>query len=849
LSKLEALFTVRLIYLFIHPMFVHKRTKRHSECYLYFWLFKSEEISVNIGYLNNLVVALLQSTRLTFLCFLLLVSYVGSAQTDVSALAPTEQQITSTEKIDALLGQVEAQINEDSRTALKDALKAHEAATLLDYSDGVLRASIVISDIYINYQLDYYKGLEYLWKAHALAQEKEDFSKEASILRNIAFVYYTQGNYKEALSYFNQALDLAKESLGDTEVSQIHAYIGAMYEESNEMDKALLHYLSVLAIERARNFENTLPVSIITIAHYYELKEDFVTANNYYLQALKQFQESKDVRWAAYTYSQLCHLRILQNDFVAAREFGELGIALAEKHLLGKELADNHEALAVANDSLHNYEAAYRHQKQYTLLRDSLFNIEKAEQLSILQSSIDSELKDTELRRLRSEELRMREAQEMEQANQSLFNSIVFIVLGGVLLLGIMFYFRMRTKQTLNKQLSLQKDALEEANAELEKLSLVASKTDNYVIICNAKDKIVWVNKSFVRLSGYSLEESVGRRPSTLLNGENTSLATCKSIDEHIFVKGVSFKGEILNYDKFNKPFWANINITPLYDEQGELDKYFVMGSDINAIKTTENSLSIKNEAISTNLNYANCIQRSMLPSLAVLKEPFADAFVFFEPMDFVSGDFYWTGHNNNKTILAVADCTGHGVSGALMSAMGMNLLNQAINVKRLERPSEILDYLQQSMQQIFTPSVRDELQMLDGIDISIVSIDTSNREITFAGASSRLFYIDKGELHTLRGNKTNIKAFTPETESTFTEHTLWLNPGAQIYLMTDGFADQFGGKANKKLGFPALSNHILLNYKESLENQKAALQQALEAWKGDAFQVDDICIVGVLLD
>jgi serine phosphatase RsbU (regulator of sigma subunit) len=248
-----------------------------------------------------------------------------------------------------------------------------------------------------------------------------------------------------------------------------------------------------------------------------------------------------------------------------------------------------------------------------------------------------------------------------------------------------------------------------------------------------------------------------------------------------------------------------------------------------------------KNREILDSINYAKRIQNAMLPDKSVFQKNLNDYFVYYKPKDIVAGDFYWMEEVEGKILIAAADCTGHGVPGALVSLVCHNALNRAVSECKLTDPGEILDKTRQFVIEHFSKS--DE-KVKDGMDISFASIDKVNREVIWAGANNPLWYFQNGEFKINLSNKQPVGI--SDKQIPFFSNKIVLLPGDSIYLFTDGYADQFGGEKGKKFRYKQMQELLIANYQKSMPEQMNILDRAIESWKGNLEQVDDILIVGI---
>jgi serine phosphatase RsbU (regulator of sigma subunit) len=258
-----------------------------------------------------------------------------------------------------------------------------------------------------------------------------------------------------------------------------------------------------------------------------------------------------------------------------------------------------------------------------------------------------------------------------------------------------------------------------------------------------------------------------------------------------------------------------------------------------------------KNKNITASINYAKNIQRAMLLTEKEIQEILPQSFVFYRPRDIVSGDFYWFQSKADKIYAAAIDCTGHGVPGALMSAIGNNLLDEIFNKLDLEEPDLILNQLSQSVIKALRQA---ETKNNDGMDMALLKIDRQNQILEYAGAKNPLIYIQNGELFEVKADKIPIGGlwFEDRKERAFTKHTIALSADNQpiptvFYIFSDGFQDQFGGVQNRKYTTGKFKKLLLEIHQLPIEDQEAILQKEIENWMqiGNESQTDDILIIG----
>ena len=268
-------------------------------------------------------------------------------------------------------------------------------------------------------------------------------------------------------------------------------------------------------------------------------------------------------------------------------------------------------------------------------------------------------------------------------------------------------------------------------------------------------------------------------------------------------------------------------------------------------------------EHITESINYAKRIQQALFPQIEFLDNNFSDSFVFFRPRDIVSGDFYWMNKINNKIIIAVADCTGHGVPGAFMSLLGISFLNEIIPKNKNREAGEILDFMRQKIKTTLKQTGKNEEQK-DGMDIALCVIDNDKQKLQYAGAYNPLYIIRKQDklincnnldkyklikendtaLIEIKANKQPLAIHL--REEPFITHQINIEKDDKLYLFSDGFSDQFSRKNGKKFMSKNLKKTLINIYDSPMKKQLDILNKTLDNWQEGIEQVDDILIVGI---
>jgi len=253
--------------------------------------------------------------------------------------------------------------------------------------------------------------------------------------------------------------------------------------------------------------------------------------------------------------------------------------------------------------------------------------------------------------------------------------------------------------------------------------------------------------------------------------------------------------------------------------------------------------LEMRDKDITDSLIYAQRIQEALLPSESYFRNHFADSFILFKPKNIVSGDFYWIGEKGDKIFIVAADCTGHGVPGALMSMIGLEIVEKTINEDNIEIPSKILAVMNKGLEKTFSREKNIGTIIRDGMDIGLCVIDRIRKKVQYAGAFFPLYLIRNGSLVEILADKIII-GMNPDGLP-YTDHEIDLMEDDIFYIFSDGYVDQFGGTENKKFMYRRFRYLLLTIHNFPVNDQKTILDDNMKTWMGTNEQVDDIMVIG----
>jgi len=399
---------------------------------------------------------------------------------------------------------------------------------------------------------------------------------------------------------------------------------------------------------------------------------------------------------------------------------------------------------------------------------------------------------------------------------------------------------------TIRGAILIFRDITEKKRTEQE-LNMFFDITLDLVGMANADSYFTKISPSVQNILGYTEEQFLTRSFMDLVHPDDISI-TFQAMTDLSAGKTISnFINRYLCSDGTYK--WLEWNLSP------QNGIFFSMARDITQRKEEEEALielhtdlKSKNQEILDSLSYAKRIQTAFLPDLTVLNDLLPDSFILYKPKDIVSGDFYWTHKEEGKILLAVADCTGHGVPGALLSIIGSQKLDEAS--EQCNDVSTILNYLNMEIKASLK-QLNDKHSSRDGMDIALCCLQFHSHgeqiHLSYAGANRPIWIVREGqdEIEQLKGTKTALGGLT-DVDQHFESRSLTLKRGDTIYMFTDGYVDQFGGDRGKKLMTKKFREILLSIRDRSMREQGHYLESFIENWRAGSEQIDDMLVIGV---
>ncbi len=651
-----------------------------------------------------------------------------------------------------------------------------------------------------------YLALEYAGQALQIASASEDHPQMAKWQEKIADIYFDQKVYYMAMENYLAAYTLYRELDTKRDMAYALLNIGRTYFIQNVEEVALSYYMQSESIfeeinDRAGQARAKNNIGSVNLAMY-----QYDKAEINFDEALKISLETKDPQLIAETYKFLAMLYDQNEEYEEEEKMLEQAITHFRIAGSKKDIANTYFSMGEMLYHTENYPSAYaNYQKAYNLFEELDLYHEIATVLN-------------RQGRITFMEGKYYVAQQMAQTSLSM--------------------------SEMNEWLTPKAEAL----LLLSDITSKLGKTDSaYALLLrftHVQDSVFEAKKaeSFSELQ-VSISTKEKEKELALAEEKINRNKLIITIFVIIGIMGVVF---MVNIIKNNR-------------KTNQINKQLqIQNDEINHQKA---EIERQNHDIKSSINYAARIQSSMLPGTDFIKKHFADGFVYFHPREAVSGDFYWFSEvkierpptlfrrkdlpedEDGKLIIAVIDCTGHGVPGAFMSMLGDALLNQIVNFQKITQPDIILNELNKL---VIATLQQDTSQNNDGMDAAICTIDKNTQQMQFAGAKSPLIYIQDNKMNKVNGDLKAIGGIQKGNEKNFTCHTIDISKPTTFYIYSDGYQDQFGGNDGRKFMAKRFRDTLAENSALPFESQSQILLDNFNEWKQNYIQMDDTTVIGI---
>ncbi|WP_343636418.1 tetratricopeptide repeat protein [Fluviicola sp.] len=629
---------------------------------------------------------------------------------------------------------------------------------------------------------------------YRLGKSEKNIRKKLLLFNEAVAYGWYYGDYDKAISYGKESLKLARRHHEDSIASLLDNNIGIAFDYKGDYSQALTHFFKALRVAEKIKDRNNEAYILSNIGLIYNNQEQYEKALQYHEKSLRIRRELKFQKGIAASVNNLAIVFMNQEKYEKAIHYYRESMAIDIEMNDSLGLSDDFNNLGVCYQKQGDYKRSEYYQLKSLAIREKL-NLS----LGVATSKLNLGVVAVKQGKLAEGEKYLNESMALAEklGAKEILKSVC---------------------QSLSESAEKRGD-FKTAFKYLHRFNQIEKELAN-------EDNI---RKQTQEEMNYKFDKE---RETQRLNQLATALENKKKQEQALIINwAIAIVGILILGFSFI-----------LYRRWNEVKKQKVI------IEEKNRQVEEKNHEILDSINYAKRIQTAILPSSQLRERVLPEHFVLYEPKDIVAGDFYWLEETKDSIIFAVADCTGHGVPGAMMSVVCHNALNRSVKEFGLRDPGLILDKTREFIVDELSKEEED-IEISDGMDISLCTWNKSTHQITWAGANNPLWIWKKesSEIVEIKPNKQPIgKHFDMKP---FTTHVVELEKGDRIYLITDGYADQFGGPESKKFKAKNLKNLLVQISHEQIARQIDSLRTTFFNWKGDLEQIDDVCIMGIEIE
>ncbi len=617
---------------------------------------------------------------------------------------------------------------------------------------------------------------------------------KAGAYYNLGVIYTYKCDYPNALKNHMLSLKISTEKGDKSRMANSYVCIGIIYEKQGNYPDALKDFLSALKIYEETGNKNGIAYTYNIIGIIYYRESDYPNALKNYFASQKKYEEIGDKENIANAYVNIGIVYNDQGDYAEALKNFSNGLKIKEETGAKSDIADVEINIGIAYKKLGDYTQSLKFHSDALEINKGIGNKSGMADSYIAIGEVYTKTK------------------KYNEAKEYLGNGLQI------------------AKEIGAKELICQDyEGASELDSAIGDYKRALSDYTNYIAYRDSLKNEANTKKLVSEQMQYDFDKKQAAE-----KAEQDKKDTIAAADKH--------KQQIITASVGLGLFLVLIFSGLLFN------RFRITQRQKIIIERQKALVEEKNKEMHDSITYAKRLQDAILPPLNTIKKHLPESFVLYKPKDIVAGDFYWMEQTESALFIAAADCTGHGVPGAMVSVVCSNALNRAVKEFKIRDTGKVLDKVRELVLETFEKS---ESNVQDGMDISLASLTPSEGgiHIQWSGAFNSLWYVQNGEMKELAADKQPIgKTDNPKP---FTTHTLTLpngegKGGAMLYLFTDGYADQFGGPKGKKLKYKQLQQLIIDNAQLAMDEQKNMLNQTFENWRGGLEQVDDILIIGI---
>ncbi len=659
-------------------------------------------------------------------------------------------------------------------------------------------------------QIDYFDSLSIYWRATnqtaglrfanlsvALAESKLPQSKShAHALSVRAKAFRQMSKYEKALNDQELSLSIFTALKDNVWIGTLLSDMGGIYYKKGEYDKALACFLKAIGCAELTKDKDQLSICLNNTGNIYTVTGDYDRAIKYYLRSYDLKKEMGQTYQSALILDNIALIYSYKEEYDMALMYSLSAARILEKSQYRESLGEIYMNLGSINVNLKKYDAALDYfNKSYEIHKES---------------------------------------------NSKFYMAGCLINLGDVY----------RLKGNYNQSLS---HLYEARSISLE----TESHSNTMAVYENLSETFESMKKPdsalhYFKLFSYEKDSVVNEESTSQVNELSTKYETEKKEQEiELLTREADLKDSRLKHSRILN-ISVIIGLLLVLTLAGLTFYRYIEKRKANSLLEEKNIaiheqkelVTEKNREITDSINYAKRIQDAMLPSQKILNEYFKENFIFYQPKDIISGDFYWATRKNDTFYLAAADCTGHGVPGALMSMIGISFLRQVINEMNISDTAQIMNKLHEMV----LNALNEDLSLRnskDGMDIALLKIDLINRKAQFTGAVRPLGVSDKNGFQIIKGDRFSIGGIKTMSE-TFSATEISLEGSKSFYMFSDGYGDQFGEMNGKKFMTKKLHDLLAEITGKPMSEQHVIVDSVFNEWKGKVEQTDDVMLIGI---
>ncbi|MBI3135598.1 MAG: tetratricopeptide repeat protein [Bacteroidetes bacterium] len=717
-----------------------------------------------------------------------------------------------------------------SLTAFSASREADSLELLLQHTTDPKEKIRILNNLFLEYEFaDQQLATRYLNEAFELAVNSPHQKELATVYTHQGYFAEDTGNYKAAEENYLHALEISTDLNDIAGIFAGYNHMGVTYKYQGDFPRSLSYYLKALKLlekwekyvyrsgteKEIRQLKKGFSTIYNNIGNLHYNQADYRESEPYFLKAVLLDKALENESGLAIDYNNLALLYWRLDDFPKSLAYSDSCIQINLKNEFIPGVADG-----LMNKGITlKYMAALARDKGDLKLADSLINCVISDNFRVI-------------------EMKAQSGDKLGIANTYHNLGIIYYDAGDYRQARTFF----NTARTMLEEIN-NKATLVNTYKTLYRLDSAEhqwqSAFDNYGRYVRLKDLLINEEntKKIVEMEMNHLFDQE-RAQDSLMHVESDKIKDAQiAAQEATILQEKTFKialfGGLAMLALFAFFIFNRLRVTRRQKNIIEFQK--------QEVEIQKEALEEKNKEILDSINYAKRIQDAILPPLSQLSDFIPDSFILYLPKDIVAGDFYWMEKRESRFCFAVADCTGHGVPGAMVSVLCSNALTKCIRELNISEPAGILDKTTEILQHSFEKSTN---AMNDGMDIALTVIDLDQKTLAFAGANNSLYLVRSGELIEIKADKQPVGKF--DNRKPFSEKRIELLKGDCFFLFTDGYADQFGGKDGKKFKDKNLKKLLVENAHLEMKQLRVVLESNFKAWRGSLEQIDDICIAGI---